>query len=193
VAALIKHATNQGSVGLTQSQVKSILKTTARSMSAGNLNSVGSGLIDAYAAVQSVSTASPDVSIRKGAILSRPFTPGDRITYTLTIANLGALPANGVRVTDTLPASLVAPISYASSLVITSAGGANYAWTVAPLAAGASGVISVYARIDPSLPITAVVVNTALVSDPRDLDLGNNSSTAYAGGFAVYLPVAMRN
>ena len=92
------------------------------------------------------------------------------------------------------PARLPAgPISYASNLVHHQPGGANYAWTVAPLAAGASGVISVYARIDPSLPITAVVVNTAQISDPQDRDPSNNSSTAYAGRFTVYLPLVVRS
>jgi uncharacterized repeat protein (TIGR01451 family) len=134
----------------------------------------------------------PDISIRKTAILSRSFTPGDRITYTLNLANLGNLPANGVRVTDTLPASLLTP-TYASNLVITSSGGANYAWTVAPLAAGASGVISIYARIDPSLPLTGTIVNTAQVSASQDRDPSNNSSTAFAGGYTVYLPLVVRN
>jgi uncharacterized repeat protein (TIGR01451 family) len=134
----------------------------------------------------------PDVSIQKAAILSRPFAPGDRITYTLRLSNSGGWPASGIRITDTLPATLL-DRSYTSTLTIANAGGANYIWTVAPLAAGASGVISVYARIDPALPVTGTVVNTVQVSDPQDHDLTNNSSTTFAGGYTVYLPLVLRS
>jgi uncharacterized repeat protein (TIGR01451 family) len=154
---------------------------------------VGYGSAGVRLRTGTVGTPAPDVSIQKTAILGRTFTPGDHITFTLTVANLGNQTANGVRVTDTLPASLVAPITYTSNLAITTTGAANYAWTVAPLAAGASGVITVYAQISASLPITAVVVNTAVVSDPQDHDLANNSSTVFSGGYSVYLPLVLRN
>lgn len=53
VATLLKQKANQmGPLGFNQSTAKSLLQQTARSMSGGNTNSVGAGLIDALGATQ---------------------------------------------------------------------------------------------------------------------------------------------
>jgi hypothetical protein len=54
VAALIDQEANQVHLAMSQSTAKLILQSTARTMSGGNLNSVGAGLIDANAAVAKV-------------------------------------------------------------------------------------------------------------------------------------------
>jgi subtilisin family serine protease len=51
IAALLKQKANALGKPLNRGIAKLVLQTTARSMSGGNLNSVGAGLIDANAAV----------------------------------------------------------------------------------------------------------------------------------------------
>ena len=66
----------------------------------------------------------PDMSIAKRAALGGPFAPGTWVTYTLAVSNLGNLPADSARVTDTLPAGLV-DASYASTLALTPVAGSE--------------------------------------------------------------------
>ncbi len=136
----------------------------------------------------------PDMAITKRAILGRPFTPGDRVTYTLSIANVGNQTAAQGRVTDTLSANLLSP-SYASNFAGISAvsGPPNYVWTLSSQAAGASGIITVYAQIAPGFPVTSSIANSASVGCLSDGNSGNNTSTAIIGGRNVYLPVVLRN
>jgi hypothetical protein len=61
VAALMKQKANQVGLPLHQSSVKGFLQSTARSMSGGNVNSVGAGLIDALAATNIVAGFSDKV------------------------------------------------------------------------------------------------------------------------------------
>jgi hypothetical protein len=67
VAALMKQRANQAAQALGQTQVETLLESTARSMSGGTPTSVGAGLIDALAAVsataQSTVTISPRVRV----------------------------------------------------------------------------------------------------------------------------------
>ena len=134
----------------------------------------------------------PDVSIIKRAI-GRDFSPGDSITFTLTIANNGNKIAAHVVVTDILPIQVLAP-TFDSTLTITPIGGPPpYKWSVEPLGIGESGVITIYGQINPGLPSDFVFVNRATISDPEDNTPGNNTSLVIVGGHKVYLPLVLRN
>ena len=77
--------------------------------------------------------------------------PGDRITFTLSIANNGGSVAASVIVTDLVPSQVLNP-TFASSLTITRTGVLSYVWNVGTLGVGQSGVITVYGRLTPARP-----------------------------------------
>lgn len=122
------------------------------------------------------------------------YEPGDPVTFTLSIENRGAISAMNVIVTDTLSSDILTP-TFDSSLSITERGVVSYSWDLPDLMGGASGVITIYGAISPTMPITGMAIwNTAIVSsDGNDSNTANNSSTALIGGERVYLPLVMRN
>lgn len=134
-----------------------------------------------------------DVSITK-RVIGRGHEPGDPVTITLSIENSGAVTATNVIVTDTLSSDILTP-TFDSSLSITERGVVSYSWDLPDLMGGASGVITIYGTISPTMPITGMAIwNTAIVSsDGDDSNTANNSSTALIGGERVYLPLVMRN
>jgi uncharacterized repeat protein (TIGR01451 family) len=177
---------------LTPAQVLQVLQDTARDFPTGGTcttSNCGAGIVDAAAAVGAVNK--PDVSIVKQVIGSN-FAPGDRITFTLSISNVGAVVASSVVVTDVLPPQVLTP-TYDSSLPITRTGVYTYVWNVGTLDVGQSGVITIYGQIDPSLTSGWSFSNIAYISDPADTTLDNKSSRVTVGGGKVYLPVVMQN
>jgi uncharacterized repeat protein (TIGR01451 family) len=140
---------------------------------------------------QNPCASTPIVGIHK-AVLSSDLKPGDRITFTLSIANTGAVTATSVVVTDIVPIQVLTP-TYGSSLPITPTGGSPFVWNVGTLDVGQSGVITIYGQIDPSLTSGWSFSNIAYISDPADTTLDNKSSRVTVGGGKVYLPVVMQN
>lgn len=139
------------------------------------------------------SQPAPDLSIVKRVVGTTNPGPGDPITFTLSIENLGTATASGVIVTDTLPASILMP-SWATTLSGVSVRSGTYVWDLPDLSASASGVISVYGTVDPTLPSVFSIWNTATISTgDEETNDSNNSSTALIGGTHVYLPVVLRN
>ena len=96
IAALLKQQANALGNPLSRDTAKMILQTTARSMSGGNLNSVGAGLIDAYAAVGSMLSEPPTLTsgLVATGTLGSPFsytvTASGTQPITLTVAGLPA-------------------------------------------------------------------------------------------------------
>jgi len=177
---------------LTPAQVLQVLQDTARDFPAGGTcttSNCGAGIVDAAAAVSAVSK--PDVSIVKQVIGSN-FAPGDRITFTLSIANNGGDMATAVVVTDIVPAQVLSP-TYASTLSITPTSVYSYVWNIGTLAAGQSGVITIYGQIDPGLSDPVEFANSASVSAAQDNTLGNNTSSVTIGERKVYLPVIRKD
>lgn len=113
----------------------------------------------------------PDLSLVK----SGPATaaPGDTLTWTLTVANNGTAPATGVLVTDPLAAGLT--LVSASGSGWTCAGTTVSCTLGAPLAVGATSVITVSAVLDSTFA-GAVVANTAVVG-PSDATPADNTDT----------------
>jgi uncharacterized repeat protein (TIGR01451 family) len=136
--------------------------------------------------------AGPDLRLRKWATLARPFTPGDPITYTLVVDNLGTTTASGIVVTDLISSQVLAT-SYQSTVVITPTGGGNYAWDVDPLPAGASAVITICGTIDPGITLTSTILNEASVYDTADTNPDNNASSVTVRRHTAYLPLVLRS
>ena len=137
-----------------------------------------------------------DLSIAQQVMGGSNAAPGDPITITLSIQNVGTSSATGVVVTDTLSSDILSPSwDKSSSLTGTTArGGTTYVWDLPDLAASASGVITVYGTIDPSLSPGFVITNAATIgSSSADTDASNNSSMAIIGGYRVYLPLVFNN
>jgi len=121
-------------------------------------------------------------------------TPGDPVTFTLSVENIGGLAATGVVVTDTLSTDILTP-TYGSSLTITPTGVISYVWELPNLAANASGVITVYGTISHTMPITGFAIwNTASIGTAdTEEDTNNNRSTVLVGGYRVYLPLVLNS
>ncbi len=87
--------------------------------------------------------------------------PGQRVTFSLVLRNVGTLPASDVQVTDPLPPNLT---------FVSAAGGGTYgagvvSWSVASLAPGASLSLSFQADVAAVVPFGGGVTNTATVTD----------------------------
>jgi len=89
----------------------------------------------------------PDVTIDK-AVIGTDFWSGERITFTLAIANVGDKIASGVVVTDIVPPQVLTP-TFASTLGVTQTGVLSYVWDVQGLRTGGGGVITVAGWISP--------------------------------------------
>ncbi|MFQ6100861.1 MAG: hypothetical protein ACE5OS_06450 [Anaerolineae bacterium] len=121
--------------------------------------------------------------------------PGDPVTFTLSIENIGGATATGVVVTDTLSTDILTPTFETSLAGITATGVISYVWELPDLAASASGAITVYGTISHTMPITGFAIwNTASISsDGIEEDTNNNSSTVLVGGHRIYLPLILLN
>lgn len=121
--------------------------------------------------------------------------PGDPVTFTLSIENIGGATATGVIVTDTLSTDILTPTFETSLASITATGVISYVWELPDLAANVSEVITIYGTISHTMPITGFAIwNTASIStDDIEEDTNNNSSMALVGGYRVYLPLLLNN
>jgi uncharacterized repeat protein (TIGR01451 family) len=132
--------------------------------------------------------AAPDLAVTKtdGWLV---VVPGQTVTYTLTVSNLGTQGATGVSLDDTLPAN--------TTFVGASNGGTESAgvvsWPTFTLAAGTSVTRTVTVTVGNPLPAGVdTIVNTATVGDDGsngpDLNPANNRASDTDGIGAV--PVA---
>jgi uncharacterized repeat protein (TIGR01451 family)/fimbrial isopeptide formation D2 family protein len=121
--------------------------------------------------------AAPDIAVTKTDGLTE-VRPGDTMTYTITVSNIGTQGATGVVLTDSIPAGV--------TFVSASNGGALAAgvvtWPAFALSAGASVQRTLVVAVDdPAAVGQATIVNTAIASDDGangvDPDLSNNTDT----------------
>jgi len=99
---------------------------------------------------------------------------GGVVTYTLQYRNVDNGIATGVVLTDVLPSALISAAVTYSGPMITPRPGASFAWTVADLAPGAGGVVTITAHVRSDA--TGSVVNTASISAIGELNTADNSS-----------------
>jgi uncharacterized repeat protein (TIGR01451 family) len=125
--------------------------------------------------------ASADVSIVKSLTTVGPFTVGQSITYTLTVANAGPSTATSIQVTDT-----------PTNLTITNVSGSGCAalpCTIASLTSGANTVITVTATINADGAFDNSATATAAESDPDPTDntdsTGNNGVTGISADVSI--------
>ncbi|HBL28122.1 MAG TPA: hypothetical protein DD490_14915, partial [Acidobacteria bacterium] len=129
-----------------------------------------------------------DLAITKTTALTIA-TPGEPVTYTLTVTNLGPSNATGLTVLDTVPTTLQNPswTCVASTGSSCAAGGSGNLNTTANLAAGGTLTYTLTATL--AKTATGTLTNTASVTAPAgttDPQAGNNSA-------AATLPIALRS
>jgi uncharacterized repeat protein (TIGR01451 family) len=123
--------------------------------------------------VQSLPFNYPDLTISMTDGGSVPV--GGRLTYTLTVTNIGLLSSSGtITVTDTLPAGLTYYSGSGSGWSCSASGQLVTCTRVTALSAGASSAITLQATVLSSA--VPAVSNTATVANASDLNLDNNTT-----------------
>ena len=116
--------------------------------------------------------------------------PGDWITFVLTFQNVGSFPAEDVVLTDALPSQLINASweyrTFPTSRTITARPGVTYVWDLPDLAWMEGGVVTVTARVDPSLawPLSLTLANGAVITTSTTEqyqvpDLPNTAATSF--------------
>ena len=123
---------------------------------------------------------------------------GETITYTIVFTNLGSARATSTVITDVIPVILTNPSYINSGVGLTPIGSLNYAWQVADMLIGATGIITITGQLSNSAPV-GTLVNTVSISNSNvaDSNIANNSASASLTIGAVpithlYLPILFK-
>ncbi|HVR37483.1 MAG TPA: hypothetical protein VMU84_00185 [Thermoanaerobaculia bacterium] len=156
------------------------ISNTANVSSATTDPTPGNGNSTAGAAV---SPGDADLSITKNANATQ-FNPGASVTFTIVVTNNGPAIANGVTVTDPLPAGMT--LTSANSTQGSCTQTQTVVCTVGTLAPSASATITIIATA-PSIQgqFTNTTTATEVNNDPTP---GNNASTASISVFNADVP-----
>jgi hypothetical protein len=90
--------------------------------------------------------------------------PGQPIVYTLSFRNDGTGTASGVRLALTVPGQLAEVTTASTGPALTPVAGQPYSWDVASMAPGASGTLTLRARVRPTLAAPASFRLSAAIS-----------------------------
>ncbi len=136
-----------------------------------------------------------DLSVVKAASPPGVALTGGTITYTLAFSNVGPATAHNVVLSDDLPAALLDPTFVSAGAAVTPVDGSRLAWSVADLAPGEGGVVTVTATISPEyvgvLTNTARIQATAREATPEDNEARLVTQVVPAK-HEVYLPLVRR-
>ncbi len=133
--------------------------------------------------------AAPDLVVSKDDGVDQ-VNDGQVLTYRIAYRNAGNQQATGVVITDTLPAE-VSFVGCSDSC--DSAGAPTIVWAIGDLAAGATGEVTITARVDdPVDPSTRHIVNTVVIADdgtngadPTPADNSDTDDDTYGIDLAV--------
>ncbi|MFD8933558.1 DUF6923 family protein [Streptomyces mirabilis] len=116
--------------------------------------------------------APTDLSVTKTSA-PMAYTPGQKVTYTITVKNNGPNQSSGYTLTDTIPAGLTSPETTTAGCTIT---GSTLSCTSGALAVGASDTIVITGTADKNS--TGVLTDTATVTgNEADTNPDNNTAT----------------
>ena len=102
-----------------------------------------------------------------------PVQAGGLLTYTLQYQVMGNEPANGVVLTDTLPAQVTVQSISNGGIQI----GNQVVWNLGNLAPPATGSVSIVVRVNAPLPNGTVLVNRAAIADAQGATASTTAST----------------
>jgi uncharacterized repeat protein (TIGR01451 family) len=108
-----------------------------------------------------------------------PVAPGGTLTYTITIENTGVGAANGVVVTDTLPAPL-ALVDANPTSGVAQVNGQEVMWTV-DLATGASETLTIATVVDAATPGGTIILNEVLANFIDEVFVSASAQTTVLG------------
>jgi large repetitive protein len=125
-----------------------------------------------------------------------PAVPGATLEYLVTVANIGAVPALNVVITDSLPAGQLAYVPGSATMNGSPTGvsfaaptiTADYATTYGPLAPGGTVTLRFRAILNPGLTLGTVVTNTGVVAWNNPTQTASASVSIVVGnipGFGV--------
>jgi LPXTG-site transpeptidase (sortase) family protein len=114
-----------------------------------------------------------DIGLTKAVDNSTP-NFGTNVTFTVIATNHGPSAATGVVVTDVLPVGLNYVSSTASGATIYNSG--SGAWTIGPLANGATATLTITATVNTTSPVTNTA--TKFAEDQPDPNAANNSASS---------------
>ncbi|HVZ81116.1 MAG TPA: hypothetical protein VHE12_10050, partial [bacterium] len=134
----------------------------------------GFGFVDD---VQWITCPTPQLTLTKANSPSGTVAAGTTITYTLTYANVGTSPVDGMVINDTIPAGTAyvdGSMGSSPSIPVTSRVGDDLIWDVGYLAPGGSGTLTFQV-----VPLTCgeVIPNQAAESDLETAGLLSNTVT----------------
>jgi uncharacterized repeat protein (TIGR01451 family) len=105
--------------------------------------------------------------------------PGDTITYTLTYTNVGTRIAFAPGLTDVIPSTLINLAVSSSGTEITTTAGTSFSWSIADLAPGAGGTITITGQVNNTVAAPVTITNSATIASwVGDPALANNTSEA---------------
>jgi uncharacterized repeat protein (TIGR01451 family) len=126
-----------------------------------------------------VATTSPPAVTLQKSVDQTSAAPGATLTYTLAYQNGGQQTFSGGILTDQLPSGLIFVDSTAGGIL----NGQNVQFSLPPLPVGASGSVTLRARIDPSVPSSTVLTNQASISQPGlSTPIATSSASTTVGG-----------
>ena len=124
--------------------------------------------------------AAPIIDVAKTDGKTKTF-PGDVLTYTITVSNLGNEDATDVQVVETLPAhtSFVAVADAPGNAAWTSLGGGLYAQTISNLAVGTPVALTFTVKVDANVAenVTNVVNTVSACLNRQDCDTATDDDT----------------
>jgi len=106
-----------------------------------------------------------DLSMTKTLTTPTPISPGDIISFDITVVNSGTLPAAGVVITDSAPADLIFQSMTSNANV---ADNGNGTFTVLNLAAGATEVFELNYQINPNFSGASLTNIAQITEDDGD-------------------------
>ncbi len=135
------------------------------------------GTLDAQGAPFIISGVLPsaDVSLTKTAAAPMPLVVGSTVTYTLNASNAGPGPADGVVVTDTLPAN----VTYVSNTCAGTFAAPTFTWNIGSMASGTSATCDIVVTVSDFGPITNAANIVTTSTDPNP---ANNAGAVTLGG-----------
>lgn len=135
-------------------------------------------------------TGPADLSMIK-TVDTAPVIAGQTLHYTLTASNAGPAAANGVSVTDTIPAGLTGVSGQVSGGAACTLTGSTLTCAVGSLANGDSVTVTVTGQVPANATPGAQLINTATITgDQVDSAPGNNKATV-ASTIAASADLAM--
>ncbi|HYF61494.1 MAG TPA: PKD domain-containing protein, partial [Herpetosiphonaceae bacterium] len=127
-----------------------------------------------------------DLSITK-SVTPTLAKAGDQIVYTIRFTSTGNTIAEGVRITDTLPAEVTISVAEYGGVPLSSTVIAppTLAWLADPMAPGATGIITLTGTVNANVTTEQDVTNTVVIAHQQETAPANNTATAT---FTVNLP-----